>query len=241
NVIAFDLLRTMSTQNKSIQTAALLLWTLLPCPAIWVGLHVLKSAVGAFALYHGVCLLPAIICGRKLWLDDWTLPKLNEWVKLLLASIVFSTIAYFFYELLGKKLLSNEHVFELLKSLGFSKSLFWPLSIYAVLVNPLVEELFWRGVVFNYLDKLNKPFKNFALLWSSFAYALFHYTIFRMVMYPVFAEIGTAMLAIYGALLALLYRKTGSIITTAVAHGLLTDMAAIVLIIALLRHFPSVL
>ncbi len=201
----------------------------------------LKSAVGAFALYHGICLIPAIILGRKLWLSDWKPPKLQEWAMLLLASIAFSTIAYFFYELFGIKLLSNEHVFELLKNLGFSKSLFWPLSIYAVVVNPLVEELFWRGVVFNYFDRFEKPFKNFALLWSSFAYALFHYTIFRMVMYPMFAEIGTLMLAIYGAILALLYRKTGSIITTSVAHGLLTDMAAIVLILALLRHFPSVL
>ena len=49
------------------------------------------------------------------------------------------------------------------------------------------------------------------------------------------------MLAFYGAFLAIVYRKTGSIVTTALAHGLLTDMAALMLALNLSRHYPGAL
>ncbi|MBZ0187169.1 MAG: CPBP family intramembrane metalloprotease, partial [Candidatus Obscuribacterales bacterium] len=132
-------------------------------------------------------------------------------------------------------------VMDLLKELGFSKQLFWPLSIYLIVVNPLLEELFWRGVVLNELDDLKLPVKHFGIIWSSLTYALFHYLIFRLVLFPGFAELGIVMLALFGALLAVVYRKTGSIVTTALTHGLLTDLAAIVLILNLFRRYPGVL
>ena len=226
-------------EHLSARTIALMLWTLLPIPAIWVGLYVIKSATWAFALYHIICLIPAIIWGQKIWRPSFLKPSRKEMAALLGASVVFSGLALLLYEVLGKKLLSNEETLTLLKTLGYSKELFYPLSFYAIVVNPLVEELFWRGVVFNELEKVKAPFKHFGLIWSSLAYAAFHYLIFRMVLFPIYAEIGTLMLAVYGAVLALIYRKTGSILTTAIAHGLLTDMAAIVLILDLLYHYPG--
>jgi membrane protease YdiL (CAAX protease family) len=42
-------------------------------------------------------------------------------------------------------------------------------------------------------------------------------------------------------MLALIYRRTGSIITTSIAHGLLTDMAAVMLLLDFLRRYPSLL
>ncbi len=150
-------------------------------------------------------------------------------------------MAVLLYEILGKKMLSNDDVLALLKRIGYAKTLFIPISIYTVVVNPVVEELFWRGVVYNELDKLNAPFRSFGLVWSSLTYAAFHYTIFRLVLFPVYAEIGTIMLAFYGAILALVYRQTKSIITISLIHGLFTDLAAIVLVIDLLRNYPGIL
>jgi membrane protease YdiL (CAAX protease family) len=72
-------------------------------------------------------------------------------------------------------------------------------------------------------------------------YAAFHYWICRLVVFSGWAEIGTIMLAFYGAMLALIYRRTGSIITTSIAHGLLTDMAAVMLLLDFLRRYPSLL
>lgn len=228
------------TANKA-RLALILLWSLLPCPLIWLGLHVFKSATWAFALYHGVCLIPAIIVARKSWLPTFRKPTLKQIALLIVAAIGFNAVAVLAYELLGSLMLSNEHVLELLKTLGYSKELFWPMSFYAIIVNPFFEELFWRGVVLNELDKLETPFPHFGIIWSSFAYALFHYPIFKMVMYPGWAELGALLLAVYGAGLAIVYRKTGSIITTALTHSLLTDVAAILLILSLFRKFPGVL
>lgn len=233
----------MVAESESLtpRTVCLLLWTLLPCLAIWVGMQIMQSAVWSFALYHGLCLLPAIIWGRALWRQTLVWPSFKQLAIIFLVSVIFCGMAVLLYEILGKKMLSNDDVLALLKRIGYAKTLFIPISIYTVVVNPVVEELFWRGVVYNELDKLNAPFRSFGLVWSSLTYAAFHYTIFRLVLFPVYAEIGTIMLAFYGAILALVYRQTKSIITISLIHGLFTDLAAIVLVIDLLRNYPGIL
>jgi uncharacterized protein len=225
--------------SKSARMVLLLLWTLLPCLAIWVGMYVLGSALWAYGLYHGLCLMPAILYGRNLWKDSLKWPVRKEWVVLIVASVLFSLLTVLAYELIGHKLLSDEQALLLMKRQGWFGNLFWPISVYAVVVNPVLEELFWRGVVFNALGKVKWPIKHFAIIWSSISYAAFHYGIFRLILYPVYAEILTLGLAFYGAGLAVVYRRTGSIITIAAVHGLLTDMAAIMLMIDLFRRHPN--
>jgi membrane protease YdiL (CAAX protease family) len=231
----------MSTGTTPVRIIGLMLWTLLPIGAMWLGLYQIKSAAWTFVLYHGICLVPTIIWGRSLWRPGILRPSLKECLVLVLAAIAFSCLALLLYELAGNKLLSSEQALDLLREQGYSKTMFWVLSVYAVVVNPVLEELFWRGVVFSELDKVKKPFKHFGITWSSISYAGFHYLIFRLVLFPGFAELGILMLAGYGAFLALVYRKTGSIVTTAMAHGLLTDLAAIVLMLDLFRRYPNYL
>jgi uncharacterized protein len=228
----------LSPGKDRIVVMGLLGWTLLPCLAIWTGLCVLKSAAWSFALYH-LCLIPVIVCARTQWYRTWLLPSRSTFTKLCFASIGFSGIALIGYELFGKKVLSNSIVIGLLKEIGFVDGAFLPLCLYAIIVNPILEEIFWRGIVLNKLEKSAALPKHFGILWSSLAYAAFHYTIFRLVMYPIWAELGTMLLAGYGAILAIIYRRTGSILTTGLAHGLLTDLAAVALLLDLLRHNPS--
>jgi len=204
-------------------------------------MYEIKSAAWTFVIYHGACLLPQIVGKRSRWKATFRKPTAKQLALLIISSVLFSAGAVLLYEIGGKKLLSDTTAINVLKEQGFNKQLFWPLSFYAIVVNPLVEELFWRGVVLNELEKAKLPFKSFPLIWSSFAYALFHYLIFRLVMFPVWAELSTILLALYGAVLATIYRKTGSILTTAIAHGLLTDMAAIVLMLDLFRKHPGIL
>jgi hypothetical protein len=219
-----------------------LLWTLIPSLAIWFGLYQLKSAFITFVFYHGVCLTPAIIWGRKLWQPTFTKPRWRDLGLLLLVSIVFCVATVVSYELIGSRLLSNDNALKLISQYAASSwSLLAFLSAFIIVINPFLEELFWRGVVFNELDTWHIKYKHFGLVWSSCAYALFHYLIFRLVLFPVFAEIGIVMLAFFGASLAMLYRKTGSIVTTALAHGMLTDLAVVALIADLLCHHPNFL
>lgn len=228
-------------KSQAVVVAGLMAWSLVPLAAMWAGLYYLKSAAWTFALYHIVCLLPAIYIGRHLWLPSFRKPKTADVTILVLVSLVFSLVATGLYEYGGNGVLSSKHAIDLMQNLGWSKQFFWPVSLYAIFVNPFAEEIFWRGVVLNRLERANLPMNHFPLLWSSCAYALFHYVIFSMVMYPFWAIVGTVMLASYGALMGLLYKKTGSIVTTALSHGLLTDMAAVALMVDLSSKYPGAL
>ena len=231
---------TVHSQLTSPRVIGLLCWSLLPSLTIWVGLYVIKSAAWAYALYHGIFLLPAIIIGRALWLKTLTWPRPRDVLIVLMAAILFCAVAVVAYEVAGRLVLSNAHVYELLKDVGLNKENLWIFGLYATVVNPLVEELYWRGVLLNALDNLRLPLKHFGIIWSSVTYALMHYLIFRLVMFPICTEIGIALLACYGALMALIYRRTGSIITTALAHGLLTDLTCVALLVDFYKTYPII-
>lgn len=231
----------MSQTTNSSRIIGILLWTMLPCLAIWLGMYQIKNVLWTFVLYHGICLLPPIIWGVPLWRPSFLRPSMQACATVILAALLFNCLAIYMYEHFGRSLLSDEHVLELLKQQGLSKNLFWPLSIFAIVLNPILEELFWRGVVLNELNKLKRPFEHFGTIWSTITYAAYHYLIFRLVLFPVWAELGIFLLAVFGAILALVYRRTGSILSTAMVHGLLTDMAVIVLVLDLFRRHPAAL
>jgi len=208
---------------------------ILPYSIIWLGMNVLKSAVWSLALYHVVCLLPGIIWGRSVFAGKFKPPSYLQLLGLVVASAAFSFVSLFTYEHFGDLVLSNANVMDLLKTVGYSKDIFVPVSIYIVIVNPFLEELFWRGFVMPKLDQLCPDFPHAGIIWSSFAYGAFHYPIMQLVMYPGWAEFGTVLLMIYGGLLALLYRKTNKILMPALAHALLTDLSAVLLMLALFK------
>ena len=206
---------------------------ILPYSIIWLGMNVIKSAVWSLSLYHGLCLLPGIIWGKAAFQKTLRAPGYLELLGLIVACVVFSTVSVLTYEHFGDKVLSNQHVFELMKTVGYNQDIFCPVSIYIVIVNPALEELFWRGFVMNKLDELCPDFPHCGLIWSSFAYGAFHYPIMQLVMYPGWAEVGTIMLMVYGAALGVLYRRTKTVIMPALAHALLTDLSAVLLMLAL--------
>lgn len=213
-----------------------LLWSLIPSLAIWVGLYEIKSAAWTYALYHGIFLLPGAIVGRNLWVPTLTRPKLKHVAMIFSIATIFSAFTVIAYERAGQLVLRDEDVGRLLSELDLTRANLVFFGLYAIIVNPLFEEIYWRGVLFNALEKV--PIKHFALVWSSVTHALFHYLIFRLVLFPIWNEIGILTLAIYNGILALIYRRTGSLITTAIAHGLLSDMACICLIVDFFRKNP---
>jgi uncharacterized protein len=227
----------MRKSPDTIELGRIIALSLLPCPVIWIGMHIIKNAVLTIAAYHAICLLPAIIMGRQLWRNDLARPTFKQAMLLIFASAAFCLSTLILYEHAGDLLLDSNNAMAVLKEHGYRKEIFLGLSIYFVSINPLLEELFWRGVVLNELDRLKTPFKNFPLLWSSFSSAVFHYPILRLILHPPGAEIGVLGLTVYGAFLALVYRRTGSLVVATLAHACLTDLAAIVLIAALFHRY----
>lgn len=214
----------------SAMLLAVVLLTLLPCPIIWYGLTVVHNTIATLALYHTICLLPAVIWGIPLWRRDLVLPTKRQLALLVVASALFSSGAVMLYHFAGDYLLDSRATLNLLTGLGLCKQNFLLTSIYFIIANSFLEELFWRGVVLNLLDKIQTS-RYLAIAWSSISYGLFHYFIMRLVLYPGWSEIGAILLMLYGAALSIIYRKTRSIIFTAFSHALLTDLAAIVLIV----------
>ncbi|CAN5567814.1 hypothetical protein BH10CYA1_BH10CYA1_60410 [soil metagenome] len=211
---------------------------LLPCAAMWYGLYVLKSTNITLGLYHILCLVPGIILGSSLWRKDLKMPTRNQCLLLLFITIVFNALTVFLYDHIGFLFLNNEKVRTLLTELGFQKGHLLFLSLYFIFINSTLEELFWRGAILNQLDRMRAPFKHFGIIASSIMYGAFHYLILRLVVYPGWAEVGFVMLSLYGAILAVLYRKTGSIVIPILTHALLTDLAAMLLTVDLLAQFP---
>ena len=83
------------------RVALVLFWSLLPSLAIWTGLHVFKSAVWSYVLYHGIALI-AVVAGRALWRPTVIKASLLQIVLLIVAAIVFSSSACFLYEIFGQ-------------------------------------------------------------------------------------------------------------------------------------------
>jgi len=193
----------------------------------------IKNALLTMLIYHASCVMPAVIWGYPLWRQHVVLPSIKQWLLVIVSSIVFCSFTLLLYDKLGDRFLSNENALAVIREQGFTKESFWFLGLYFVFVNSTLEELYWRGVLLNKLDQLGLSFKHFGIIWSSLTYGAFHYSIFRLILRPVWAEIGIIMLMFYGAGLALLYRKTGSIVLPIIAHALLTDLAAILLMVSL--------
>lgn len=228
--------------NLPSKTLIIVLWSLLPVLAMLLGLYLLNSAVWAYAIYHYVCLLPAVILGRKLWQTELKRTTKQYFWKITVIAIAFSGITVLAYETLGKYVISDQKTVELMVRMGWSKEWLWILNIYCFTINPFIEEIYWRGIVFKELEKIEKPpFKHFGIIVSSFLYAFYHYFIFRLILYPVAAELLSIALAFYGAGLAVMYKRTGTLWSAILAHGLLTDLAVVALILDLMNKFPGAL
>jgi membrane protease YdiL (CAAX protease family) len=203
----------------------------------------MHNAVGAIAMLHAICLIPAIVWGRSLWMRDLKWPTKSQSLVLVTSSILFIATAMVVYFTVGENLLSSTSTQSLIMNLGYAKNQVYPVGLYFVFVNATLEELYWRGVIFNRLEELQPERKWFALVWSSVTYALYHYSILKLVLYPGWAEFGVIFLAAFGAMTALIYRKTGSIIVASMYHAFLNDLCAILLIVVLFfrMHMGSLL
>jgi membrane protease YdiL (CAAX protease family) len=132
-----------STKTPNKRSSEALALALLPWPAVAAGLFLFHSALLAFLLYACVCLwgtwrLEGFACSLK---PKW---PLRVHLGVALASNI---VLVGLYQLLGKWLLPTELLNERLATVGITPASFGWLFPYFLIGNPLVEELFWRGVL----------------------------------------------------------------------------------------------
>jgi len=219
------------TKNRLAKASLVIFWSFLPPPAIWWGLHYLHSAPACYAIYHSLCLF-LIVFGYSLWRPTVIRPTLKQVLIVTLAAIVCSIGAVCGYEVIGKHIVSSQKTFEALALQGWRGSLFWPISIYVVIVNPIMEELAWRGVVLNELENCFQN-KYFGIIWSSMMYGVLHYPVVRLVVGPGIGSACVFFLILNGLFLSYIYRKTKSIIMPILIHSMVNDIAAIALMLVI--------
>jgi membrane protease YdiL (CAAX protease family) len=211
------------------------LLTLLPWPAVWLGMYRLDSIVWTFFLYHGCCLLPAAVWGRRLWRGAVRWPSGRQWAWLLAALVCVVPLSLFGYSEIGGRILDTPDIGSVVTGRGFHAAWMLPFGVYFVAVNATLEELFWRGVVLNELRGTSEAVWTAGAVWTAFTFAAWHYLVLRLLLRPGWAEATVLAILAAGVFFSWLYRQTHSIIVPILWHGLVFDLGLVVVFGAVLR------
>lgn len=215
--------------------AVVVLLTLLPWPAVWLGMYRFDSLLWTFALYHGVCLLPAIVWGYPLWRKALRPPTRPQWAWLLGGFVILVPLSLLVYQDLGKSLLDAPGVLAVVTRRGFRAAWLLPLILYFVPVNAVLEELFWRGVVLNELRGTGEAVWTAGTIWTALTFAGWHYLVVRLLVRPGWAELTVLGILAAGIFFDWLYRRTRSLIVPILWHGLVFDLSLLLVFRAVLR------
>ena len=129
--------------------------------SLFLSLHILHSFVLAKVLYHGLLcfFLPAmhIACSRSEWKGScramgFKLPlagKAFAWTAFL--CVLLWGLVILAYLLFARYLPEKEELWRLVKALGLSRASLYFIGVYVIVINPFLEEFFWRGYVQSFL------------------------------------------------------------------------------------------
>ena len=185
-------------------TQLLFFWLAAPA-SIATGLFLFKSAAVTFILFHGVvCLLIpfvdlAVIRGYRadriaLYLGFENLRR--NILPALLAGISLCAAVFLFFVLLQGRIMDLSAVQTLLLEWGIHPSdTLWFFSVMVVL-NSVVEEIYWRGFIFSRLREHVNP--GMTVFLSSIFYASYHGMTTGALFTPVYAVICTTAVFLGG-------------------------------------------
>lgn len=115
---------------------------ILPYLAVWAGLFLFKNAWLTLIGFHLAILLTVLVLHSDLSVNIIFKSKYKKWIA---ASVILCGISginlYFFWDVFGVV----DDLPAQLESLGLNSSSWLPFIAYFSLVNPFVEEYFWRG------------------------------------------------------------------------------------------------
>jgi membrane protease YdiL (CAAX protease family) len=223
----------MTSEQRRL--ALVLILTLLPWPAVWLGMYMWHSLWVTFFLYHGLCLLPSVIIGSRLWRGAWRLPTRGQWLALAAGVVISLPLFLLGYTWIGARIIDAHTLLAVVTARGFAARDLLPLGFYFVPVNAALEELFWRGVVLNELRGVNGAAWTVGAVWTAVTFAAWHWLVLRLLLRPGWAELAVLGIVMAGGFFSWLYRRTGSIVVPILWHGLVFDLALILVFAAVLR------
>lgn len=200
---------------------------LLPWLWTWLGLNVLEDYRLTVLLYE------LLGCFGPFWALRLTRPSFKR-PSLLAFFVTIALIVLTLASMLWVAMLSGMNLVDPMTFVTQMRRIhlnpqtdFWLFAAYFLLFNPLVEELFWRGLI---LDGFRQHYTDGqALLISSFFFGAWHYVVISQVFAPSFSLLATGMVMLGGVIFGALYLRTGSLWPSILVHGLGADLALVIL------------
>ncbi|KGP71268.1 CPBP family intramembrane glutamic endopeptidase [Pontibacillus yanchengensis] len=194
------------------------IYFLAPAFMILVGLHVFSNVVLTFMLFYGWLLAIPLFQqkGEGAFLG-WKWSTSNVVIGIGTGLLFFVFIFGGMYWL-HSYFIDLEKLNRLLEEWGFSGSGVIGLILVLLIINPVLEEMYWRGFMH---ERLNRNFRVWqTILFTSFFYTLYHFlSILPMFEYP-FNIIAVLPVFIAGVLWGYIREWTGSIVAAVVSHAL---------------------
>jgi membrane protease YdiL (CAAX protease family) len=210
-----------------------LLLALCPWLAVYVGLYEQGSALRAFLYYHAICVLGGLIL-KSPGLSAVGIPFKNYIRHLIGVAFVVNLLAAVLFTLIGAALLDRTQILDLMSKRGLPPATYLYLFPYFCIVNPLVEEYFWRGGVYATIRQRFGEWQTGAII-ASFFFGAWHWLVVRLFVPPWLAITTTLAIAGVGFVLTLVYERTRSLALPIALHAVAGD-APLLVILALLSR-----
>lgn len=188
---------------------------------VWLGLDVLKDYRLTILIYEGLgCALPLL----------WFRPRLPAFHPLRLSPGVI-VLGALFLNVLILGIFKATHGFQMdwpefhrqaERTRLVVDGWFWFYAAVIILVNPVLEEAFWRGFIFREWKKRFGVGR--AALISGFFFGAWHWLVLQHYSQPVWAVALTLLVMLGGIILAWTQEKTGTLGAATLVHGLGTDL-----------------
>jgi len=190
-----------------------LLFLIGPSILIFIGLIVFQNVLVTFGLFYGWLLaVPLLYKVKWKWGFDRKALAAGILTGLVSLGAIYGTVA-----LLKDSVFDLNEVRNLLLAWDFTGAKVWILVLFLILVNPILEELYWREFMFGRLVKFGT---SKAIVTTSFFYALYHvFTVYLIFSFP-FNVIAVLPVFVAGLMWGFMRFKLKSIAAPVISHML---------------------
>ena len=211
--------------------------------AVFIGLVIFKNAFITFLLFHGfVCAgIPVVdLCIIK----KYSLRSIIKSLGLIHSAkslrigtcwgIIFLTTIMLFFYIFKDHLIQINDIQLLLKSWNIQKGHLYILLFVMVFANSVLEEIYWRGYIFN---RLKAHFNiKYVILISSLFYASYHYITTANLFSIQIGAIFTTVIFLTGIFWGTMREQFGSLYVPIISH-FLADMAIMIIYLVFIQPY----
>ncbi|TYS17593.1 CPBP family intramembrane metalloprotease [Rossellomorea vietnamensis] len=191
-----------------------------PTIMIFIGLTLIGNVPLTFALFYGwLLLIPVYSSWKKQNHSQWKFSITSRSLMLGMGSgtlvlvIIFAAVSYFFSFLIDLELIRL-----LLKKWNFDGKMIWVLIAVLLVLNPYLEENYWRNFIFEEL-KMSTSAGN-AIIISSFFYSLYHLLSLIELFHWPFNVLAVIPIFLAGIIWGIFRYKSGSLAAPILSHVL---------------------